>query len=362
MSIAAGRPLTDELVHRAGKVWIHNNEDSIDELYRRVGGVLRYHEIDFGSVRQNIFVTSGLDEPLLVAIKEKDAVKRTEAVAHLIEWIGKMGIMHITLDPFVSTHRGVSENANEEIEQVVQAIRHIAHETGCSIDLVHHSLKPQVRNSEAHAGDMNASRGASSLIGAVRIVYTITSMSKSTATKMGLPPAQATRMLRLDHGKGNYSARNSSIRWFELVKVDTGGDGLMFGGETVGVPVRWNPIAVDGDAAEGDSRKTDPKETQRQRVRNFLAKTMETDRVTLSNLIGQVELEFGIGKSAARKRVMEAVTEEGGGLVQANGVLYRLTIERKKPSPPNPVFVVREIVGAENADQEIPSLAVKKAA
>ena len=169
-------------------------------------------------------------------------------------------------------------------------------------------------------------------------------------------------MLRLDHGKGNYSARDSSIRWFELVKVDTGGDGLMFGGETVGVPVRWNPIAVDGDAAEGDLRKTDPKETQRQRVRNFLAKTMETDRVTLSNLIGQVELEFGIGKSAARKRVMEAVTEEGGGLVQANGVLYRLTIERKKPSPPNPVFVVREIVGAENADQEIPSLAVKKAA
>ena len=187
MSIAAGRPLTDELVHRAGKVWIHNNEDSIDELYRRVGGVLRYHEIDFGSVRQNIFVTSGLDEPLLVAIKEKDAVKRTEAVAHLIEWIGKMGIMHITLDPFVSTHRGVSENANEEIEQVVQAIRHIAHETGCSIDLVHHSLKPQVRNSEAHAGDMNASRGASSLIGAVRIVYTITSMSGIDGYQDGAP-------------------------------------------------------------------------------------------------------------------------------------------------------------------------------
>jgi peptide/nickel transport system substrate-binding protein len=61
-------------------------------------------------------------------------------------------------------HLGVSENSNEEIEQVIGTIQYIAHETGCSIDLVHHSLKSHSHNSEVHAGDMNAARGASSLI------------------------------------------------------------------------------------------------------------------------------------------------------------------------------------------------------
>ena len=59
----------------------------------------------------------------------------------MIGAINENGIVHLVIDPLVSTHRGVSENSNEEIEQVAEAIAHIAHETGCSIDLVHHSIK-----------------------------------------------------------------------------------------------------------------------------------------------------------------------------------------------------------------------------
>lgn len=146
LSIATGRQLTDEPVHRQGPVWIHNNEDDLDELHRRVGGILQYHGIDLDSVRENIFVTSGATEPLIVAMKNGDLVKRTQAVANVIAWIQEKKMIHIVIDPFVSTHRGVSENSNEEIEQVMDAIRHIAHETGCSIDLVHHALKTHTSN------------------------------------------------------------------------------------------------------------------------------------------------------------------------------------------------------------------------
>ena len=210
LSIATGRSLTGEPVHRAGRVWIHNNEDSLDELYRRIGGVLKHHQIEFASVRKNIFVTSGLDERLVVAIKSKDIVLRNPAIAEVIEEIKENGIVHMVIDPFVSTHRGVSENSNEEIEQVADSIRHIAHETGCSVDLIHHSLKSQSHNSEVHAGDMNAARGAGALIANVRIIYTLAAMTQKTGQTLGLPAHQVARLVRLDHGKGNYSARDPS--------------------------------------------------------------------------------------------------------------------------------------------------------
>jgi hypothetical protein len=178
LAIATGREFTGEPVHRQGLVWIHNNEEDINELYRRVGGILQYHGIHLASVRENLFVTSGLTEPLIVAFKDKDIVKRTQAVADVIASIKEKGIVHMVIDPFVSTHIGVSENSNEEIEQVAAALRQIAYETGCSIDLVHHSLKTHSKNTEINAGDMNAARGASSLIAAARSVYTLSTMNE----------------------------------------------------------------------------------------------------------------------------------------------------------------------------------------
>jgi hypothetical protein len=300
LAIATGQALTGEAVRRTGRVWIHNNEDSLDELYRRISGALKFHQIEFDSVRENIFVSSGLDERLVVALKDQDLVKRTKAVADVIASIYENGIMHMVIDPLVSTHRGVSENSNEEIEQVAETISQIAHETGCSIDLVHHSVKTHTGNSEAHAGDMNAARGASALIGAVRIIYTLSSMSLKTATAFKIPPNISARLVRIDQGKGNYTTRDPSVRWFELVPVPVGNgadesNGFMVDGDTVAVPVPWKPDVVDGEVPEDDSKGGDAKETERQRVRDFLANAMQTDRVELTSLIGQVQLELGIG-------------------------------------------------------------------
>jgi hypothetical protein len=355
LSIATGRPFTDEPVRRPGKIWIHNNEDSLDELYRRIGGVLKFHQIGFDTVRENIFVTSGLDERLVVALKDQDVVKRTMAVTEVIGAIKENRIVHLVIDPLVSTHRGVSENSNEEIEQVAEAIAYIAHETGCSIDLVHHSVKSLAGNPESHAGDMNAARGASALIGAVRIIYTLSQMSTKTGTTLNIPPQLSARLVRLDHGKGNYTARDTSVRWFELATVQVGNgagpdDGFMVDGDTVAVPVRWQATAVAGDTSKDNPKEADPKEAKRQHLRDFLSNIMETDRAELSSLIAQVQREFGIARTTARDRVMKAIPEDCGGLAQANGISYRLTIERREPSPPNPVFVIRAVIGGGDED------------
>jgi hypothetical protein len=197
-------------------------------------------------------------------------------------------------------------------------------------------------------------------------------MSRKTATDLDVPPQVAARLVRLDQGKGNYSARDPSTHWFELTSVLIGngtdvGAGFMVDGDTVAVPVPWKPPVVEAEVAENDANTGDPKETARQRTRDFLARTMQTDRVELSTLIGQVQHEFGVAKTAARNRVMKAVKEgHETALAQVKNVLYHLTIEREEPSPPNPVFVVRTIVGADKEDSEpgevTPAIADKAAA
>jgi hypothetical protein len=347
LSIATGQFLTGEPVYRTGPVWIHNNEDSLDELYRRISGVLSYHRIDFERVRRDIFVTSGLDERLIVAIKANDIVVRSRAVAEMVASIKENGIVHMVVDPFVSTHRGVSENANEEMEQVAEAIRHIAHETGCSIDLIHHSVKSHGRDTESHAGDMNAARGASALIGTVRIIYTLSPMNGKTATTLSVPPFLAARLVRLDQGKGNYSVRNPDVKWFELVTVPIGNgaatdDIFLVNGDTVAVAVPWTPTQATPAAPAPD----DGAETKRQQVRDIVAAAMQSDRCLVKEVVPAVKKEFGIQKSAARNLVMDAIAAESGAPARAHGAFYVLTLERKEPSPPNPILVVRTAVCA----------------
>jgi hypothetical protein len=89
----------------------------------------------------------------------------------------------------------------------------------------------------------------------------------------------------------------------------------------------------------------DPKEAKRQHFRDCIAQMMQSDRCELPSLIDQVQREFGIAKTTARNRIMKAIPDDCGGPAQANGISYRLTIEREKPSPPNPVFVIRTAIG-----------------
>jgi hypothetical protein len=62
---------------------------------------------------------------------------------------------------------------------------------------------------------------------------------------------------------------------------------------------------------------------------------------------------------------MKAISDDCGGLAQANGISYRLTIEREKPSPPNTVFVIRTAIGEDDeidAGEDVASVAPDAAA
>jgi hypothetical protein len=350
LSIASGQSLTGEPVYRSGRVWIHNNEEPIDELYRRIGGILEHHQIPLSAVRENIFVTSGLDTRLVIALKSKDVVKRGAAVEEMIASIQAKGIIHLVVDPLVSTHRGVSENSNEEMEQVAEAIRHIAHQTNCSIDLIHHTLKAGKSNSEAQAGDMNAARGASALIGAVRMVYTLSPMSERTASQLHVSSDIAHRLVRLDHAKGNYTARDARTRWFELepYSIENGPDaGDVFGGgDTMAVPKPWSSeTETTAPAVEGKDDKAAQREAKLQRVRDVVAAAMTSGRCKAKDIFPAIEQEFLVKDATARKLLKEAVPEDADGApAEARGCPYLLSLSRQGKSAPHPMFIVRSLV------------------
>ncbi|MEI7606715.1 MAG: AAA family ATPase [Rhodospirillaceae bacterium] len=263
LAIATGRAdLTGESVRVGGRVWIHNNEDDSIEILRRLSGLCLYFDIRFEDIRDRFLFSSGIDRRLLIAVKNKDQVKQTEAVAELINIIKDRGIVFMGVDPFISTHTGTEENSNDDVEAVASIFRYIAQKADIAIDLVHHSVKNHSGNSEARAGDLNASRGAGALGGAVRVSYTLVHMDERTAKDLGIDRRLAARLLRMDGAKGNYSARSFEPIWFELKSVDVGNGGgvdqLLMESDSVGVPVLRDLAALAaGNASSMESQATD---------------------------------------------------------------------------------------------------------
>ena len=272
----------------------------------------------------------------------------TLAVADVIRWIKEMGIVHMVIDPFVSTHTGVSENSNEEIEQVAEALRQIAYETGCSIDLVHHSLKTHSKNTEVNAGDMNAARGASSLIAAARSVYTLSTMNEKTANELGLHPTEAARFVRLDMGKGNYAARDGNVRWFELetFNIGNGGDDTesLFLGDTIAVPKPWQPPLVIGEQPKQTADRERNHAEEQQQILTTVARAMPSDRCQLTEVLGTIKKQFAVKETAARTLIKKAIPKGEQVRVEVGGATYSLAIECQDPSPPYPAFLVRRLV------------------
>lgn len=244
LAIATGRELTGERVFvPGGRVWIHNNEDSVDEMQRRAVAIARHHGIEWGPDLRDRFIfstpetASGASVPLRLVEKLNERVRQTNAADDLLACLVDLEVVFLSVDPLVSTHSGISENDNAEIERVLDVFRRIAAQANCALDLPHHSVKTHSGDTEARAGDLNAGRGAGSLGGAVRSGYTLSRMSTRTAEDFGVPEADAARLIRMDRAKGNYSPADPFAKWFRLDSFDLGNGTAQYpDGDSVVVP------------------------------------------------------------------------------------------------------------------------------
>jgi hypothetical protein len=224
LALVTGREISGDYVHEKGNVWLHNGEDPLDEIERRVAAACKVHKVKQHEILGRFFYTSGRTNPI-VLVKEAgrnmmfvDEAAITAVKKFIIDNDIKLWI----IDPFVDMH-DVNENDNGPINKVAKILSAIAGETGCSIHVVHHTRK---KSKDGGLTDMDMARGASALLSAARIGRNLNGMSDKDAQNFILPSAPHW-YVRLDSSKANLSSPTDHTQWFEKISVElSNGDGV----------------------------------------------------------------------------------------------------------------------------------------
>jgi hypothetical protein len=142
------------------RVWIHNGEDNLIELNRRIAAICQYYKIDMRELEGWLFLTSGSEFPLKVATGFSDLHVDKPLVDRIAEQIAHNKIDVAILDPLITLH-GVSEGDKVRMDTVIRLFSGIADGEDCAIELSHHMRKmPAGVNADYTAADI---RGATAI-------------------------------------------------------------------------------------------------------------------------------------------------------------------------------------------------------
>ena len=231
LSVATNTDILQLGVRQQANVLVINNEDSADELQRRIAGIMTQFEMCPSSIEDRLFYTSGYEAKYTLSEMSDGGQKETAFAQDLIQRMLDNDIGLLIVDPFVSTHNA-PENDNTAMDQVMSIYRKVAAKTGAAIIAIHHTRK--LNDSGGSAGNADIARGASAFKDAVRVVATLTPMSKDEAKALTFDEQKQSHHFRLDSGKQNFSAKMSNAQWFRMESC------LIANGERVGVPVPVN--------------------------------------------------------------------------------------------------------------------------
>lgn len=214
LAVATGRPLLGDTPRKVGPVVIYNTEDPLDEIQRRILAIALQYDIPLNELN-NVYLLSGIDEPLRLARTIQGMTQVTEDNVKLTRLVEKTKAVLLVVDPFIRTH-AVQENDNNAIDTVVQCFSRLANACKCSVSIVHHTRKLPAGTG---AGDMDIARGASSLVSAARIATTLTVMGEREAKSLQIPAHERYWYIRTDNAKGNMSAPAKHASWYRKISV-----------------------------------------------------------------------------------------------------------------------------------------------
>lgn len=201
------------------RVWLHNGEDPMEEITRRVMAVLQHYQVTDAELGGRLFVTSGRDMPILVAKALSDGGKVFEPTGDGEALVAELKSRHIDIfiaDPFVTLHR-VSENDNMMVDAVMTILRNVAHQAQCALEVAHH-----LRKLNGEEATVDAIRGAGSIVGACRSVRLVAGMTREEAERYGIPEEDRRAYLWLQNGKANMLPPTHARHWLRMEGVDLG--------------------------------------------------------------------------------------------------------------------------------------------
>jgi hypothetical protein len=234
------------------RVAIINNEESGDEIERRIEATCQCFEVPLESIAENLFIRSGVDAAKFVIAKDVGGqIMATPHHAALKKLVQDLKLDLLVIDPFVQTHF-VTESSNEAISQVMVLLRDsvVGDEHSAALNLVHHIRKPP-GGLRASADDMMVARGASSMLGEAHFVFNLSDMSKRDAEEVGIDEDDRRSYLRLDDAKTKMGPPGDAV-WFERHGEDMV---RKFDTEEVGVLVPWVPDTTVGMATQTQKRQ-----------------------------------------------------------------------------------------------------------
>ena len=240
--MTSGAALLGVLPYSRSRVWLWNLEDPREEIARHIQATAKYFGLKPSDVDGHLWVDSGRDQRLVMAIEAKEGVKIQEPVVeNLVAELQARRIDVLIVDPFVSSHEA-SENDNPAMDRIVKAWGRVADRANCAIELVHHARKNVSGDQEI---TVESSRGGKALTDGCRSVRVLNRMTESEAEKAGVENHRLHFRTYVD--KGNLAPPAEKSDWFKLESVDLG-NGVNGGfGDSIGVVAPWEwPDALAG--------------------------------------------------------------------------------------------------------------------
>jgi hypothetical protein len=243
LALATGRPLTGEHVFHRSRVLLISLEDDQAELERRVMAAMIHHSIDRAELRGWLYLSApGAAAGKLKTMGPKGQIIDGELKINIELSVVRRDIDLVILDPFVKTHR-VPENSNDALDEVAQMLGDYAIAKNIAIDLPHH-----VSKGPPDPGNAQRGRGASALVDAGRLTYTLTPMASDEAQSFGILDEDRKAYVRLDKAKVNLTRSSGACKWFKLVgvRLDNGNSDYPSGDEVQTVEPWTAPDTFDG--------------------------------------------------------------------------------------------------------------------
>lgn len=364
--------LSPERLHQTGPVIIYNAEDSHAEMLRRLTAALSLYGIT--TLKHPIWLWSGLDHGPITIVKRDRArgvVVRAEGAEQLVQAVQSTGAVHVALDPLAKLASGTSENDTDDMNALTQELARDAARLGVSIALVHHTAK-HTRNM---AGDMGAGRGAFSVAGGVRGVWTLCNVSPDDAKAWGI---SARDHVRLDHAKANHGRKLDMpiLLKRESAAVGNGrGDDAPTNQQSLfDLPVR-EMLELEGDRAPvlrvvGVGRPAEVTKVERraesdnlvaQTVLSVLGKTGRFPLSTVRERLSQALRDAGLLRGSRREAIDKCLHTVLGGEAQAGtlaGQTVRVCVRKDGLSPTAPWILLVETAPTSSADEALSTLSI----
>lgn len=236
LSMATGRNLIGQHVHKRCRVLMLTFEDGREEYRRRFKAACVHHRIDPADVGDRIMIQSLNGLGVTLAKPQRDGtMEATAAPRQIAGLIDRLEIDAVILDPWVKVS-GAPENDNGAVDAVTRILSGVAEKQNVAVLVAHH-----FRKAVGAPGDVASARGASALIDAARAALTLTPMSPDESKHYGIPEDERRRLVRLDDGKANL-APLSGTRWYRMASVNLqNGTPDYPNGDNLQVVEQWTP-------------------------------------------------------------------------------------------------------------------------